>query len=134
MANLLAGEGKTTYTFSVSVNVLSTNIPFCVVLAGGEGGSGGNGTNSLALAENVYVILPRPTCWLHPKNIRLGSKVLGLVETNLHNICISCTEVRLRSTIGCKIRTSIVEITDVREVVFLSPKVKAPGNALAYFF
>jgi len=32
------------YTFSVSVNILSANIPFCVVPAGGEGGSGGNGT------------------------------------------------------------------------------------------
>jgi len=31
------------YTFSVSVNVLSANIPFCVVPAGMEGGSGRNG-------------------------------------------------------------------------------------------
>ncbi len=34
----LWGAGKTTYMFSVSVNVLSANIPFCVVPAGGEGG------------------------------------------------------------------------------------------------
>jgi hypothetical protein len=38
------GEGKTTYTFSVSMNVLSANIPFCMVPAGGEGGSGRKGT------------------------------------------------------------------------------------------
>jgi hypothetical protein len=36
----MRGEGKTTYTFSVSVNILSANILFCVVPAGGEGGSG----------------------------------------------------------------------------------------------
>jgi hypothetical protein len=40
----MKGEGKTTYTFSDSVNVLSANILFCVVPAGGEGGSGRNGT------------------------------------------------------------------------------------------
>ncbi len=39
----MKGEGKTTYTFSISVNVLSTNILFSMVLAGGEGGSGRNG-------------------------------------------------------------------------------------------
>ena len=35
------GVGKTTLTFSVSVNVLSANFPFCVVPAGGEGGVNG---------------------------------------------------------------------------------------------
>jgi hypothetical protein len=40
----MLGEGKTMYTFSVSMNVLSANILFSVVPAGGEGGSGGNGT------------------------------------------------------------------------------------------
>ena len=32
------GAGKTTLTFTVSVNVLSAKFPFCVVPAGGEGG------------------------------------------------------------------------------------------------
>ncbi len=40
------GEGKTTYMFSISANLLSANIPFCVVPAAGEGGSGGNGTEN----------------------------------------------------------------------------------------
>jgi len=44
ISNYNLGEGKTTYTFSVSVYILSTNILFCVVPAGGEGGSGRNGT------------------------------------------------------------------------------------------
>ena len=32
------GAGKTTLTFTVSMNVLSAKFPFCVVPAGGEGG------------------------------------------------------------------------------------------------
>ncbi len=61
LSGIMLGEGKTTYTFSISVNVLSANIPFSVVPAGGGGWvrRKRNG-NSLALAENVYVILPRP--------------------------------------------------------------------------
>jgi hypothetical protein len=39
--------------------------------------------------------------------------------TSLTSIRISSTEVRLRNTIGRKIQTSLVEITDVREVGFL---------------
>jgi hypothetical protein len=35
------GAGKTTLTFTISVNVLSANFPFCVVPAGGEGGGNG---------------------------------------------------------------------------------------------
>ncbi len=35
------GAGKTTLTFTVSVNVLSAKFPFCVVPAGGEGGENG---------------------------------------------------------------------------------------------
>ncbi len=37
----LMGAGKTTVMFSISVNVLSANFPFCVVPAGGEGGGNG---------------------------------------------------------------------------------------------
>jgi hypothetical protein len=33
-----SGAGKTTLTFSISVNILSANFPFCVIPAGGEGG------------------------------------------------------------------------------------------------
>jgi hypothetical protein len=33
--------GKTMLTFSIFVNVLSANFPFCVVPAGGEGGRNG---------------------------------------------------------------------------------------------
>ncbi len=49
------------------------------------------------------------------------SYTLGWVETNLPNIRISCMDVRLCSTIGRKIQTSVVKITYVREVGFLSP-------------
>ncbi len=35
------GAGKTTLTFSISMNVLSANFLFCVVPAGGEGGRNG---------------------------------------------------------------------------------------------
>ncbi len=35
------GAGKTTLTFSVSMNVLSANFPFYMVPAGGEGGGNG---------------------------------------------------------------------------------------------
>jgi hypothetical protein len=35
------GAGKTTLTFTVSVNVLSAKFPFCVVPAGREGGRNG---------------------------------------------------------------------------------------------
>ncbi len=38
---MLKGVGKTTLTFSVSVNVLSANFPFWVVPAGREGGGNG---------------------------------------------------------------------------------------------
>ncbi len=37
----MKGVGKTTLTFTVSVNVLSAKLPFCVVTAGGEGGGNG---------------------------------------------------------------------------------------------
>jgi hypothetical protein len=35
------GAAKIILTFTVSVNVLLTNFPFCVVPAGGEGGGNG---------------------------------------------------------------------------------------------
>jgi hypothetical protein len=35
------GAGKTTLTFTVSVNVLSAKFPFCVVPVGREGGGNG---------------------------------------------------------------------------------------------
>ena len=37
MSAIDLGEGKITYTFSANANVLSTNFPFSVLPAGGEG-------------------------------------------------------------------------------------------------
>jgi hypothetical protein len=51
------GPGKTTYTFSLTFRFLPR--PFSVLPAGG-GGDQAEMESSLALAENVYVILPRP--------------------------------------------------------------------------
>ncbi len=50
------GPGKTTYTFSLTFRFLLR--PFSVLPAGG--GDQAEMESSLALAENVYVILPHP--------------------------------------------------------------------------
>ncbi len=53
----MMGPGKTTYTFSVTFRFPLRL--FSMLLAGG-GGQAAEMESSLALAENVYVILPTP--------------------------------------------------------------------------
>ncbi len=56
----MSGPGKTTYAFSVTFRLA------CYQQAG-RVWSGGKGTeNTLALAENVYVVLPTPPKCLRP--------------------------------------------------------------------
>ncbi len=56
---MLRGPGKTTYTFSVTLCFQLR--PFSVLPAGGGGGGGQTETeSSLALVENIYIILPTP--------------------------------------------------------------------------
>ncbi len=52
------GPGKTMYTFSATFRFLLR--PFSVLPAGGGGGGQAETESLLALAENVYVILPTP--------------------------------------------------------------------------
>jgi hypothetical protein len=59
------GPGKTTYTFSVMFRFLLR--PFSMLPAGGEGvGQAAETESTLAIAENVYVNLPRPLNVSHP--------------------------------------------------------------------
>jgi hypothetical protein len=41
----MGGAGETMLTFSISMNKLYANFPFCVVPAGGEGGGNGKYVN-----------------------------------------------------------------------------------------
>jgi hypothetical protein len=73
----LLGAGITTLTFSVFVNVLSANFPFCLYQ---QAGRVVEMESTLTFAENVNIVLPTaliyPDCNLYSKSTFIGKSTL----------------------------------------------------------
>jgi len=82
MRGYFTGPGKTTYTFFVTFRF---PLRLFSVLPAGGGGGQAEMESLLALAENVYVILPTPLFY-NSKSACINANILGCFEAKQTSI------------------------------------------------